>query len=833
MIFDYISKKNALPFEQQIAQNFTSDIQWSQDLTLGIVFAGELTLHYEMHQRDFKLHDLFFFMPMQSFSVISSTPDAKVLLITIDNQFLTQLCPDFSKIHFQQNHLRANTTNEVYLSICREIANIIFNNLKTEATTHFHLLLSSTCLATILIESFGIVSEDSNISKNSDNNRNINILRFIEEHYSEHLSVSDIANHLGLHPQYFSSYFRKEFGTNFIEYLNTYRVNHSLRDLCYSNESVLNIALKYGFNSHKTYATMFKKLYDCTPLEYRKSTRHTDNKNQAPAEITPENPESSVGIFAYFRQFLYSDRSRSVYAAIQSQAKREETIELRPQDYANKIRTYEQCKIISVGRAFACLRSEVQKQIIQAKEDFDFDYLRIRDIFSDDLYVYYEDENKKSIYSWQALDNIFDFVLSIGAKPFPELGYMPSAMASKKQFAGVNYHPNVSAPKNIESWTDMVKAFLFHFIERYGLSEVESWLFDFWTSPDLKTKNPYWNGTQEEFFDFYHATYKAFQAVSPNLKLGSANFSTVNGYSWYEDFFQYCFAHKIYPSFVDFHVYGAKPRSAAVVTDSFLNIHTENFSVSDTNYILTEIGKMHEIMNRTGFRSLDVIVSDWNLTFMPKDLIRDTCFMGPYICHNLIHSIGQVKAMCFWTLSDIHEDAFPESRLFTGGPGMLDYHGLRKASYNTIFLLSTLGNRILTKGPNYIFVQKGSRYQLLIYNLAEFDAMFSTIDQSAMDEAHRYQIYNADYLYISLVLVLPAATYYIKRSEVNRKHGSAYDMWNEMGAPEVLHKEMEDYLRTNSTPHVTFSVENVEQTLLLEEEIPAHGVLLLEFIPKT
>lgn len=164
---------------------------------------------------------------------------------------------------------------------------------------------------------------------------------------------------------------------------------------------------------------------------------------------------------------------------------------------------------------------------------------------------------------------------------------------------------------------------------------------------------------------------------------------------------------------------------------------------------------------------------------------------------------------------------------------MLDYHGLKKASYNAIVLLGRLGRRVLKVGANYIFTQDGSRYQLLMYNLGKFDYMFSLIDNSAIDSSHRYSIYaNSDSLYVNLAVTLPKGTYYIKKSEVNRRHGSAYDLWGDIGAPAVLHKDIEDYLRVSSVPHVTYSVQNVERTLLLEEEVPCHGVMLLEILPR-
>lgn len=827
MILDYVSGTSALPFEQQIAQNFTPELSWSPNFMIGIVLRGSLSIHYKNHTRQFGLHDIYFFPPFETFSVIDSDAHTQVLLLVADSGYISQLCADVSRLALRQNHIHKDLGNPTYTGICEEIAVIIFNNLKQELCSKLKLISAITHIITLLLESYGVLKEEA-LKADLYTQRSIQILDYIKTHYADKLTVTEIASHLGLHPQYFSTLFHKEFGTSFIEYLTTYRVNQSISDLVHTNQSILEIALNHGFNNHKTYATAFRKLYGCAPMEYRR-THHVYTEPEPPEFMNPDATSDTIGIFAYFRQFLHKDH----LAPAAGNVRQQQMLELDTAALSRGAFLTDHEHFLSVGRAYACLRSEVQEQIRQAKKDYDFTYLRFRDIFSDDLYVYYEDENKQPLYSWQSLDSVFDFIISIGAKPFPEIGYMPQFLASKRQFAGIQYHPNTSAPKSLSRWKEMIKLFLMHYAERYGLEEMRKWRFDFWTSPDLEIRDPYWSDGMEAFFSFYKVTYEAFQEVDGGLRLGTPNFSVISGYPWYEAFFQFCYTNKIYPSHVSIHIYGAEQKKSDIRYDTFREIKADDFSITDQDYIGKQLAHVHQIMNRLGFRSLDVILSDWNLTFLPKDLIRDTCYMGPFICHTVIQNLSLYKGHCFWSLSDIHEDAFPESRMFTGGPGMLDYHGLKKASYNAIVLLGKLGRRILKVGPNYIFTQDGSRYQLLVYNLAAFDDMFSLIDRSAIDASHRYSIYvNSDSLYLNIAITLPKGAYYVKKSEVNRRYGSAYDLWGDIGAPAVLHKDIEDYIRESSVPHITYTVHNVDYALLLDEEVPCHGVMLLEIIPR-
>ena len=164
---------------------------------------------------------------------------------------------------------------------------------------------------------------------------------------------------------------------------------------------------------------------------------------------------------------------------------------------------------------------------------------------------------------------------------------------------------------------------------------------------------------------------------------------------------------------------------------------------------------------------------------------------------------------------------------------MMDYHGFKKASYNTFALLGKLGDTFLSKGSNYLLIKKDNIYQLLLYNLASFDYLFSQSDKSAMDATHRYHVYeNTDNIVFNIAMDLPKGTYYIKTYEVNRHYGSAYDIWSQMGFPSPLSKDMEEHIRTSSVPHISYAWQDVENTLLIDRTVPVHGVMLVEIHPK-
>ena len=96
------------------------------------------------------------------------------------------------------------------------------------------------------------------------------ISQYIELHYMENLYLDHMAEILGTTPKYFSNYFKKTFGVNFVEYLNKVRLSHARELLRDTNLSIAEIGEKTGYLNSSTFTTTFKKYYGISPSDYRK-----------------------------------------------------------------------------------------------------------------------------------------------------------------------------------------------------------------------------------------------------------------------------------------------------------------------------------------------------------------------------------------------------------------------------------------------------------------------------------------------------------------------------------------------------------------------------------
>lgn len=92
---------------------------------------------------------------------------------------------------------------------------------------------------------------------------------FIDTHYTEDVSLEDVASIAGFSKFHFSRLFKQCSGQNFHEYLCYKRVQASEALLLKPNYSITEIAFKSGFSSLSTFNRAFKNINHCSPTEYR------------------------------------------------------------------------------------------------------------------------------------------------------------------------------------------------------------------------------------------------------------------------------------------------------------------------------------------------------------------------------------------------------------------------------------------------------------------------------------------------------------------------------------------------------------------------------------
>lgn len=96
------------------------------------------------------------------------------------------------------------------------------------------------------------------------------VIEYVENNYSNDISLESVSELLNLHPIYFCRIFKEATGKTFINYLNFVRISKAEDLLIFSNKSVTEIALETGFTSVQYFNRIFKEAKGRTPTEFRK-----------------------------------------------------------------------------------------------------------------------------------------------------------------------------------------------------------------------------------------------------------------------------------------------------------------------------------------------------------------------------------------------------------------------------------------------------------------------------------------------------------------------------------------------------------------------------------
>lgn len=96
---------------------------------------------------------------------------------------------------------------------------------------------------------------------------------YINEHFTERITLTRIAEAVGAHPVYLAREFRKHSYCTVGDYVRRLRIEYACRQLSGSNDSLANIASSAGFFDQSHFSRTFKLHTGLSPAEYRRILR--------------------------------------------------------------------------------------------------------------------------------------------------------------------------------------------------------------------------------------------------------------------------------------------------------------------------------------------------------------------------------------------------------------------------------------------------------------------------------------------------------------------------------------------------------------------------------
>ena len=101
----------------------------------------------------------------------------------------------------------------------------------------------------------------------SDRIRKVN--DYISSHYTEDLTLEDLASYVGLSPTSLSRLYKQKAGETLSNHILNTRLGHAARDLVNTDRNIADICFSCGFNNLSNFNRLFKSRHGMSPREFR------------------------------------------------------------------------------------------------------------------------------------------------------------------------------------------------------------------------------------------------------------------------------------------------------------------------------------------------------------------------------------------------------------------------------------------------------------------------------------------------------------------------------------------------------------------------------------
>lgn len=460
--------------------------------------------------------------------------------------------------------------------------------------------------------------------------------------------------------------------------------------------------------------------------------------------------------------------------------------------------------------------------------------------------VYTEDASGRAVYSWAILDRIFDTFHDTGLEPLVEIGFMPEALSTHPQpyrhdfpngRLGDIYTGWAYPPKDYQKWSELVFQFVRHLRERYGDSEVKTWLWEVWNEPDIG----YWKGTQDEFFKLYDFTVDAVLRAFPDATIGgpdSTGPGSMKSAAFLEAFLDHCAHQKNYVTgkvgshldFVSFHPKGSPTWQGDHVQ---MGISRQLAAIEQGFQIVASFSEWRKtpiILGESDPEGCAACSAKNN----PQNLYRNGPLYGAYTVEalNNILTVAHREKINFrgavtWAFQFEDQPPFAGFR-------ELATNGIDKAVLNAFRMLGLLGKERVTVSSsgalpaegvvrsgvrqdpdiNAIATRREKEIEVLVWNYHDDDVPFpaATIDLRIAGLPS-----NADHCIV-------------EHFRTDSDHSNAFGVWKAMGSPQSLSPEDSARLQRAGQLQLLESpqwISTDKGALQLRFTLPRQGVSLL------
>ncbi|PZG39045.1 helix-turn-helix domain-containing protein [Listeria ivanovii] len=759
----------------------TSEI--SLDTKVVFAIAGQLTIKiaeekYRLQEGDILVID------RNTFYTIQGDTNNLVVNLTISDTFFAHYYEDFFQQSFQFFSKDSDPGRERIVGSLRKSVSELL--ITSTTRTHSNKLEAQTALFQILLLLTRFLKKEipSSARKEVNDKRISRIIREVEEHFDEALSLREFAQKEFLSEAYLSRYFKKTTGLGFLQYLTEVRLKHALQSLMHSTENITEIALKNGFSSQKHFSEVFKFHFNVTPSEYR--MQHHSEYNQLEQQTTVII-SSSIESVKPTSEILVKLASlyQEVEPGIELNEAPFEKKSIKVADKSSRI-LEKNMHILTIGKLKEVLKEDVQNQIITTRDELGVNYIGVRYLFGGSTFLpeAETDELVPTSSPYAKSDLALTFLKQQNLQLFIRLEYQDVSRDEKNIF-------------------DRLDHFLRHSIQMFGREFVSKWHFMFF-EPKYTSVN------KADLERIYLKVRKTIKAIFPAIQVGNfvpfslSKNAVPTQHTWFLDV-----ADKI-----DFISFNANQNEAV----DFSNEDIKSFLISE-DYCLAKTLKLKAFLKHHHINK-PLMLINWNTLTGNTRHTNGTFFRGALVLKTMLDLAPEVNGLGFWINTELHEGDGSQLNISLDGLEMFHFFNGKRPAFYAVKFFERLKGIVVAEGKDYIITKHTDGYQLVLMNCATINPRYAVEEKFLKEERKEVHI---------RMLGLEAGEYQVCKWQFDRDNGALYSKYWQLNSKHGLDKEILDYIVDASQPTLTVSDETITEDWSFYAYLDINAIHFYEF----
>ncbi len=237
---------------------------------------------------------------------------------------------------------------------------------------------------------------------------------------------------------------------------------------------------------------------------------------------------------------------------------------------------------------------------------------------------------------------------------------------------------------------------------------------------------------------------------------------------------------------------------------------------------------LRRMIDASAYPKAEIHLTEWSSSSSSRDCTHDSLAAAAYVVKSNLESEGLVDSLSYWTFTDVFEEQGAGDTIFHGGFGMINYQGIPKPVFHAYRFMNALGDETLAMTPGAIVTRASRTGKLaaLAYNYPK-EMTVSLPATASMAEANAISASGSPRLLdLTLDALPPDAPLVIET--LDRTHGNATKLWEDMGRPEPPTREQTRALQDGAwATRREYAQANASGRFEIRRQIEAWSLLLV------